>query len=152
MKAMADEALFALRPATEKDWPFILQSWTRTYTNDRKWGPLAPRAVARAVHASILDTLTAEGTEVRIATNPSNPWFIFGYVVFSTRHEHPLVHWVYVKELYRKVGIGAELVRYARCEKPGPFHYTYGTKATKYVLPEGIWSPQLARPRKATDD
>lgn len=149
---MADESPYAIRPVNEKDFPFILQSWVRTYTNNREWGPLSPRCVARAVHGSILGLLNRPGVEVRVATDPRNHFFIFGYVVFDTSFEHPVLHWVYVKELYRRVGIGAELVRYARCDKPGPLHYTYGTKATKYVLPEGTWSPQLARPRKEVSD
>lgn len=145
---MSEPGDFAVRPACDKDYPFILQSWVRTYTKDRRWGPLSPRAVARAVHGSILGLLTSDGIEVRVATNPENPWFIFGYVVSDTKYEHPVIHWVYVKELYRRMGIATDLVRLACGEKPGQVHYTFGTRATKYVLPEGIWSPQLARPKE----
>lgn len=143
---MAD---FAVRPPTEKDYPFILQSWVRTYTRSQRWGPLSPRAVAGAVHTSILELLKQPGVTIAIATNPTNPWFIFGYVVFSHDDAGPILHWVYVKDLYRDMGIGPDLVAHACGEAPGALRFTYKTPAAKKVLPsEATWSPQLARPRR----
>lgn len=138
---------FAIRPATEKDWAFILQSWTRTYARSMDPGPLAPRALADAVHASVSRLLTRPGVEVAVATNPANAFFIFGYVVFERRADGPVLHWVYVKDLYRGYGIGSDLVTYARGDLPGPLRLTYRTPAASRLVPEAVYAPKLARPQ-----
>jgi hypothetical protein len=144
---MTEPADFATRPATDKDWPFILQSWTRSYAREVDPGPLAPRAVADAVHASVTRLLEKPGVEVAVATNPHNAWFIFGYVVFERAADGPILHWVYVKDLYRGMRIGSDLVAYARGEQPGQLRVTFRTKAASRLVPEAKYAPKLAHPK-----
>jgi GNAT superfamily N-acetyltransferase len=140
-----DPADFAVRPPTEKDYPFILQSWVRTYARSFEEGPLWPRAIADAVHASVQRRLSRAGVEVAVATNPTNPWFIFAYVVFERTPDGPVVHWVYVKDMYRNMGIGSDLVAYARGDAPGPLRITYRTPAAARLMPEAVYAPKLTR-------
>lgn len=142
---MAD---FAVRRATPKDMPFVLQSWTRSYAREVDPGPLYPRAIADAVHASVTCLLARPGVELAIATNPSNEWFIFGYVCFERTATGPVLHWVYVKDLYRGMDIGSDLVAYARGDSPGPLRYTYKTRAAARLVPEAEYAPKLARPQR----
>lgn len=137
--------LFCVRPPTMKDYPFIMQSWTRSYAREVDPGPLYPRAIADAVHASVQCLLARPGVQLAVATNPSNPWFIFGYVCFERTPDGPILHWVYVKDLYRGVRIGSDLVAYARGDTPGPLSITYRTKAAARLVPEAKYAPKLAR-------
>jgi len=138
---------FAIRPATLKDRPFVLQSWTRSYAREVEPGPLYPRAIADAVHASVTCLLARPGVELAIATNPDNHWFIMGYVAYERGPDGPILHWVYVKDLFRGMRIGSDLVAYARGNQPGPLYITYRTKAAARLVPEAKYVPKLARPR-----
>lgn len=138
---------FAIRPPTPADVPLVLQTWTRTYARvaKRHCGPLAPRAVADAVHATAQLILARPGVEVAVATNPANAWFIFGYAVFERAES--VLHWVYVKDLYRGNGIGPELVAYARDLCAGPLRISFRTPASRRLVPDAEYAPELAHPK-----
>lgn len=136
---------FAIRPPSEKDYPFILQSWVRTYARSFDEGPLWPRAIADAVHATVQRLLARSGVELAIAANPANPWLIIGYVVFERAPDGPIVHWCYVKDAYRKLGVGSDLIQYARGDLPGRLRITFRTPAASRFVPEAVYAPKLTR-------
>lgn len=143
---MADFAV--IRPRLEH-WPLIYQTWVRGYAGAHKWAPLSRRAVAHATRACIDELVRRPGVEVAVATNPTNHWFMYGYAVYDTAYEFPVLHWLYVKELYRGMDIAGDLLRdHVRAGRPGVLHYTYDVPWAHKLFPEGKAAPHLALPPK----
>lgn len=73
-------------------------------------------ATRREVKSHIQDehNRTTERLEKRcsviVAAADDNPREVFGYVLFEKTDAGPLIHWVYVKHGYRRVGLATQLI------------------------------------------
>lgn len=90
----------------EQDQALLYSTWQLGL-----WGGMA-RATDRptpqffSIHSrSIAKILDMPDTRVEIACTSDNPGLIVGYAVLNKKH----LHWIYVKEDYRKHGIGTLL-------------------------------------------
>jgi hypothetical protein len=140
---VADHAMLVLRPPSADDAAFLRNSWVKSYA---KWAAFRPGEEPRpykgagparthshiympeqhALVGRILDKATT-----LVACNPAEHWQIFGYIVGERRSgfqdfDRPLVHYWYVKDGYRKLGIGRALWQaMAAILGPGPYWATH---------------------------
>lgn len=107
-----------LRGPRPEDLPWIYSSWIRSWTGtdafrrtcqscgartgpDRTWACQATHTLATAL-------MKRDGTQVIVACNPKDMDQMLGYVVAEP--ERRVLHWIYVKHPFRRLGIGRNLV------------------------------------------
>jgi hypothetical protein len=133
------------RAATKDDLRFVLSSWVRSYTHRRKPPEgMSLKGWRAGVRVTIADLLRRTTTRAVVACNPLNDTLIWGFAIFDDGPE-PVLHYCYVKEVFRGNGIGTELTRMARNGRPGSLRISYRTPACRRFLPEAVYQPRLLR-------
>jgi GNAT superfamily N-acetyltransferase len=102
------------RDANDTDTGFLFNSWLRSYRSNSEWVRAIPAQIYFHNHKRVVAQLLKDAG-VLIAANPDDPDQIFGYAVWQpTIGRVAVLHWVYVKEPYRRLGIGTKLVATVR--------------------------------------
>ena len=98
-----DDILTAIvRPAGKGDWGFVIDSWTRSLSASRhRVRPTFSRRITDRIYA-----LRRRKASFSVAVDPEHTDQILGWACA----EHPILHYVFVKELYREQGIGLFLL------------------------------------------
>lgn len=97
--------------SAENEKAFIYNSWLKSYGKSDE----ARRMIARVYfqgYEKIIKDIFDSGAYVALALNPDDHDQILGYIVFSFDDQFNLsiVHYVYVKEAFRKLGIAQRLL------------------------------------------
>lgn len=136
--------LAELRSPAAADVPFIRHSWVMSYCKHATLGDWQPeRGVGSArcsssiyvpeQHALIAQIL--QRAQCIVACNREDEEQIFGYVVFEEQDDRPCFHYVYVKEKFRKLGIGRALIEEAaRLLPKGPLWASHWSNLAPVVL------------------
>jgi len=140
MTSLAD-----FRAATAKDVPFIRHSWVMSYCKHSVVAPDSrpPRGACGARMSS--STYVPEQHELIakilqrascvVACNAEDPDQIFGYLVFEKQHDRPCIHYLYVKEKFRKLGIAHALAKEAAAHMPeGPLWASHWSHLLPVVM------------------
>jgi ribosomal protein S18 acetylase RimI-like enzyme len=100
-----------MRPARPEDQAFIYNSWLKAYRNSkltREWpNEIYYKAQAKAITQIFFAAKTI------IACSAEDKSQIYGYIVFQKVSETQIVHFLYVKQVFRRLGIGKSLVEKA---------------------------------------
>lgn len=110
-----------IRPATEGDLPFIVDSWMRSYSKS----VTVARPIYDRFQRELIERLLKAST-VLVACNSESPSQLFGYVVAQRRGAVVVLHYVYVKQIFRHFGIAAALLSHVGAQ--GRCQYTHRTK------------------------
>lgn len=97
--------LVKLRPMTQNDRAFVIDSWLESYWRARayKYGIARPQyksGQAERIEAALFRS------SVEVLEEPDSH-LIIGYIV----RESLILHWVYVRSSFRRLGIASGLVR-----------------------------------------
>jgi hypothetical protein len=114
-----------LRPATESDVPFIFNSWLRCYRHSLNTRG-CENPVFFAQHHKVLEGICKQA-EVIIACNVEDISQIYGYIAHEKTEDVSVIHFIYVKEIYRKFGLSNILLEAIGVTKDTPFFYTHRT-------------------------
>lgn len=110
---MTDAPKWIFRNALPDDISFIYSTWLKSYRTGSGLGLASGKHAYFLLYNSIIDQiLKRDGVIPTIAADPGEPQVIYGYLVA----EPGVVHYIYVKEAFRKFGIASDL--YKRCGKP----------------------------------
>lgn len=104
--------LVKIRDAEEKDFPFIFNSWLRSYKTYQDVKSVPDEMYYKGQHKVIEDTLLV--SNISIAYHVDDPDHILGYIVYE--YEEPttsIIHWVFVKKPFREHGIARKLWSHA---------------------------------------
>lgn len=101
-----------IRPMQEADTGFVFSSWMRSYRKGCREAKALDWNVYRFGQAELITKLLL-GSEVLVAVNEKEDSQIFGYIVFTEFERVTAVHWVYVKEPFRRFGIARALFQVA---------------------------------------
>lgn len=127
----------AIRAAKPYDTPLIFSSWLRSYKACRD--KHVEQTVYFKEHHKLIDRLLAEG-QVLVATPQDDADTILGWCVKSGG----CLHFVYVKEAFRRLGIGKALVG----EFEQHSHLTpYFVKWLEKTKVTSVYNPYLAMTR-----
>jgi len=103
-----EKLVVKIRPALEGDVAFVFNSWLKSFRNTG-----LSRSVQNEVYFSeqhkLIERLLKESTTV-VACNPTKPEDIFGWACFQWVDGIFVLHYVYVKHLYRNLGLANELL------------------------------------------
>lgn len=87
------------------DLDFIYNSWIKSYRNRV---PVCKTLYCKKQH-DLITSILGRST-ILVATPDTDPELIVGYLVYEAEST---LHWVYVKQSFRHMGIAQELLKYA---------------------------------------
>lgn len=125
---------------TEDDLAFIVDGWIRTYRKSTGTKGV-PSEVYYRYHRNLIMRTLAE-SEVFIAKHSEHDDQLYGFIAFEERREGTVIHYIYVKRLFRKFGIASELLKQIPIAEFG--FYSHDTYASKFIAPKGyVFNPYL---------
>lgn len=99
--------MFKVRQAKSDDVNFIYSTWLRCYKHDSPLTKYTKREVFFEAHQKLLDKiLTKKEIKVAVAVSKDDDDLIFGFLAYEPK----IIHFVYVKEPFRKEGIARKLI------------------------------------------
>ncbi len=98
-----------------------------------------------AAQHKVIEGLFAR-TNITVACNAQDVSQIFAYMCHEVQDNVPVIHFCYVKDIYRSMGLGLTLLKNAGVEPGQPLMYTHKTKvALRYEKKHPIiYHPYLA--------
>ncbi len=101
---------FKIRSAVGDDIPFIYSTLLRSYRYDSDLGKSTSKSVFFENYQLVLDKILANpDTQILVACNPAEQNVILGYLI----HEPTTLHYVFVKEAFRQLGVATALYTFA---------------------------------------
>lgn len=137
-----------VRAADETDLRFVLHSWLDSYKFSHAAGLIAVADWRAVMEPQVRRILARAGVSVLVAHHPvtDRTADVYGWVALESYRNIPLVHYVYVKQAYRRMGVAAELLLAAGVHPSDRFYYTCRTAVVgKLDLPRAQWRPLIAR-------
>lgn len=102
-----------IREAEAGEENFIYNSWLHSYRSSHFARPIESRTYYKFHHAVIERILARPTCSVLIATHKDTPTIILGYMVLDSLTS-PTIHFVYVKQPFRRLGIAKALLEQCR--------------------------------------
>lgn len=142
---MADEkAIIKIRKATEADVPFIFSSWLKSYRSSF-FGQNISTTIFYNEHHKVIERLL-KSCEVWIACNDNDSTELYGFICAEVQQGILIIHYTYVKQLFRTLGIGKMLLRAINYDSSKATIFTHNTKhgqrlANRFNL---VHSPYIA--------
>lgn len=98
-----------LRFGQSTDLNFIYNSWLKSVA-DTFFAHGMPKKIYYDLHAEVIKDLL-ECSRVIVAVNPEDSEHIFGFIVYHPDYQHNrlILHFVYVKQPYRQLGVANKL-------------------------------------------
>lgn len=120
---MSDRPALSIRPATEDDLRFVRASWFESFRHGG-YAPQVAFPVYRAGQHRIIEQCLAKG-RCYVAFATEVPDEVVSWAVV----EDDKLHFVYTKQVYRRLGTAIALVRHAfNATKKQPVEHTHDTK------------------------
>lgn len=99
-----------IRPAEPDDVGLVVDTWLEGYRRGSPWARRLTNDVFFAHHGPVVAALLGRSS-VLCACDPGDRRVVYGYAVFEpSTPEGPAIHWVYVKKIMRRLGIGRRLL------------------------------------------
>ena len=114
------------RMAEKGDLSFIYDTWLQSSRYDGNIGRSCRNSVFFEGQKLVIDRLLMQSKTV-IACADKNRELIYGYAVGETETEEQMLHYVYVKEAYRRFGIASKLCKNLFSDKKN-LYYTHKTR------------------------
>lgn len=103
------DGLYHIRPATDDDKNFILKSFLLSVYHGETWFTKIPKRIFMDNYKKVAETLFyAYKDTIRVACLPDDSTVILGYAIIN--QDGTTLHFIYVKDVWRKRGIGRRLV------------------------------------------
>lgn len=145
--AEAFQPLWVFRDCTPDDVMDVVKWWTGSYRKS-KWAGTIPNNKFSDVQGEVIRQLLSRGAKCLLACNPASPEQVLGFVVHeATRKGEPVVHYLFVKDIYRKRGVSKSLLAEVGIPGDGTAFYTHRTAYSKYY--NGKHVPEIARRKDA---
>jgi hypothetical protein len=120
-----DRTDILIRPVSDDDVSFIYQSWLKQYRERSRFAsPIHPKIYYDRHHKVVERIIAMPATQVLICTPKESPETILGYLVFTRNGLAPIIHFVYVKSTFRRLGIASALFKKAKID-PDQCVYTH---------------------------
>lgn len=110
---------------------FLYSSWLNTMSTRCQWAKRLGRRFHQLHHPVIERLLTR--SRVMVATLRDDSNIAFGYVVAEDSANPPSVHFLFVKPIFQRMGIGASLIRSLNWDLNKSF-YTHSVGDMSWIL------------------
>lgn len=118
--------------------PFMFNSWLMSFKKCKFAGVVTNNQYFTTYRATIED-LISRGATVKFAVDSNNESRILGWICY----EDNCLHYIYVKDPYLTWGVADALMTESGLGSNA--HYTFKYRQVEQALPNGIWSPEIAR-------
>lgn len=137
------EETFKVRLAKEEDLNFILATWLNHYKDFSYFAKRIRRSVFFTFHHAIAERLIRK-SQILIAYPDEDEDIIFGFLVYE-RGADPIVHFAFVKQELRRMGIATLMFKRAAIDpdKCVFTHWTMTTNALTVRWPNAEYNPYL---------
>jgi GNAT superfamily N-acetyltransferase len=135
----------SIRRAVPDDLPFILRGWIESQGHCRPW-LLVDRSWYCAAQHALCERLMRRSL-VLVACNPDDVGQVYGVCVAEPAKR--TLHWIYVKEAFRQLGIGGRLMLAAFVQLTDEVGYTVRTSAIPHY--ERRWNLRFD-PHRLTEE
>jgi GNAT superfamily N-acetyltransferase len=125
-----------------EDVAFVMSSWKRSWRTS-PWAGVIRNDEYYASITSTIDGLIARGATILVATPDDRPDRILGWVCYEVVDDATCIHYLYVKDAFLRMGIGAQLVEQTQGAKPGT--YSFRAKQVVEACPGWRHRPEVAR-------
>lgn len=117
-----------VRPLEEEDLPFIFSSWLRSYRASA-FAKRIKKDVYFLWHQLVVERILARpSVSTIVACLDGHPDVILGFIVFEKVKDEPkIIHYAFVKESFRRMGITKTLMIGTGIR--GPFFFSHWTYA-----------------------
>lgn len=111
------EDLIEIRAAEKEELNFVLHSWLRSLRSSSYYHRKIPSKTFYDSHTKIIQGILERGH--CLVVNPINhATIIVGYIIFEHGDDETVIlHYVYVKEHYRKMGLSKFLIETVACDR-----------------------------------
>jgi len=121
------ELVIVLRPMQDEDTDLIYSSWIRAFCANKSVHP-SERSWLFAAQRALVDKLL-QRADVIVACQPDIDDQVYGYIVHGPGR---VLHWVYVKDIFRRAHVGTRLMLSAFGDFNEHIHYTHRTASTTH--------------------
>lgn len=138
--------MYNIRDIEPMDKDFLFDSWLKSWRTQRAAGVI-PNNLYYTVTRSVIENLVGRGATIKVACSIHDPSHIYGYICFETmKNGDYVVHYLYVKDPYIKLGVADGLMKYIPTKPFITFAYKQvkDAVAKKFKYPRG-WLPEIAR-------
>lgn len=104
-----NKAPILVRQATQGDVNFIFNSWLKSAHGNLPKLTEIPHNIFYSEHHKLLEKILRRCT-VLIACDKNDQTVIYGYIVAEIIYGFPVIHYVYVKQPFRRLGIAKMLL------------------------------------------
>lgn len=130
------------------DAPFVFSGWVESFRSAHAAGPI-PSDMYRTLYREILRRVL-DRSRVVVAYNLDRPTQLFGFAVRDREddQERPVLHYVFVKQFFRRNGVARYLVQELGISTRDPFVYTFKSQAAKTIARKwtgGCFDPMVVR-------
>lgn len=122
-----------------EDKDFIYSSWLRSYRPSKANVGLDSDVYYERHSNRINAILQRAGTRVVVASNPEDDDHLFGYIVFEIQATKTILHYIYVKQSYRQLGLARRMLEILDAgQKLTASHYPANDKIFAKFRSKGI--------------
>lgn len=137
------------RPMTADDEAFVYASWLRSVRNESPAYAMVMDAVFFPAHHVMVERCF-ESSEVIMACLVDDPSVLIGFAcgVSSPRPSGAVLHYVYVKSAFRRMGIAAAMLKALRIDPSEGCTVTHWTRFCTQIrqrIPLAVYNPYLLR-------
>lgn len=100
-----------IRAANTDDISFLMNSWLKSYRYGSWFTKRIRDSVYFKYHHQIVTGILSRGScNVIVAVDPTDTYFILGYLVSEKFEDKNIIHYAYVKDTFRGKGVGRKLI------------------------------------------
>lgn len=118
-----------IREAKPQDVRFILSTWLNHFKNHSYFAKRITNGVYYPWHEKIAKRILGKPqTNILMATLPGDPEVLLAFLVYERSEiDPPIIHFAFVKETWRKMGIAKELIMHSKINLHESIftHWTY---------------------------
>lgn len=115
-----------VRQAIAEDCPFIFNSWLKSY-KESHFARSMTNTVFYAEHHKVISRLL-NSCEVYVACSRDDDDSLYGWAVGEYVSGHLVIHFIYVKQVFRNMGIGKLLLSQFNFNPESAALYTHNTR------------------------
>ena len=104
---------FVIRPGSKTDWPMVADAWVNTHRASSRATKMSEKSAFFSHQHRMVERLLKRA-QVRIAAPPDDDFTVLGFAVLE---EPGVVHMVYVKAPFRKLGLARALLDGVKLEE-----------------------------------
>lgn len=131
-----------LRGVTQEDWAYLYATWLKHYKFSSDFAKRIPHSIFFHKHHLLIGSILRKKETVTLIAYPKDsPEIIVGYITYEKPSTRPVIHFIYVKRAFRKMGVARELIEVLDLSRGVFTHWTEDTDWIVRKVPSLQYDP-----------